>query len=851
MRYRRPAAIFVLWLAAVCAASAFPGIDNQTRSEFPSIKKDKLGRTWAARQWQANGNEYLSVGRLTTGGVFEEWAAFATSGEILSPDLDIDAESKPWLIWVEYSSGEYSGGEYSSGEYRVRAAGSGVSDSQVINGPYTASALSPSICAGVHGEVWAFWTGRDNGRDEIFSSLYRNDNWSAPYKLDADDRFPHIRPAAAIDGNGRPRAVWSAYDGEDYRIYSAAWNGVRWLPEEKISAGQASGLVPAITFLDGVIPVIVWNRVSGGMSELRARVKLGPAWNSEVRLIQDMGGPVHDLALESSGDRFVATWDSCEGAVSRSFSLFDCLVRTNGPPKSDTRNARVLAAPAARDENQYVGFGDSITYADGDGYVPKLETLLAQRYGTARVWNGGAGGEITAVGLARIDSVIAATSSKYLLLLEGTNDIIDTHISADTTAFNLQEMTARAQSAGMTPLLSTITPRNDSYGNTPFFLNKINDLNARIRVVTTSLSISLVDMYQIFIDYPAGAGGWTSLLIADGLHPNDAGFTVMAQTWFFSLKSLKKPKPPLSPALDTRLDTSGSRKINAVSWQANPDNAIGLVANYRIYRKLTSQLDSTFALFASVAPATLRYEDANLDIPMKYAYRVTAVSAAGDESDPTATVPETQEFSFPPLNLALASRLDATETRKVNALSWQANPNNVQAALKNYSVFRKLAAQADNAFAFLATVGPTTLSYEDTNLDIPTKYAYRVTALTQSNLESAPTAAVVETATFVFPPAGVALTTALDKVLFYEEKYNTIAYERNPLNDDASLAGYLLYRKRTGEDDATFMLIANLSSSTFRYTDGRLQSKQKYAYALTAVTKDGKESKKSAVVTEK
>lgn len=228
MRYRRPAVIIVLWLAAVCAASGFPGIDNQARAEFPRIKKDKSGQTWAARQWQANGNEYLSVGRLTGGGVFEEWAAFATAGEILSPDLDIDAESKPWLIWVEYSDGEYSGGEY-----RVRAAGGSVGDSQFINGPYTALALSPSIYAGARGEVWAFWTGRDAGRDEIFGSLYRNGAWSTPYKLDADNRYPHIRPSAAIDGRSRPRAVWSAYDGEDYKIYSAAWNGARWLPEEK------------------------------------------------------------------------------------------------------------------------------------------------------------------------------------------------------------------------------------------------------------------------------------------------------------------------------------------------------------------------------------------------------------------------------------------------------------------------------------------------------------------------------------------------------------------------------------------------------------------------------------------
>jgi lysophospholipase L1-like esterase len=834
MRHQRVITAFAFTLAVLCAAGEMPGQSNPQRSEFLRTKKDRSGLTWAVKEYRTAWGRMVSVGRLSAGGSFQESATFVASGEIVGADLDIDAGSNPWLIWAEYDDGVYA----------VRAACPGLSDSRIINAPYTASALSPSILAGTRDEIWAFWTGRDDGRDEIFGALFRNGAWSDPFKLNADDRYPHIRPAAAVDGKGRPRVVWSAYDGKEYKVYSAAWESARWRPEEKISGGPGFDHVPAVTFLGGAIPVVVWNRTSAGTSELWARVKFGMAWNKEVRLVEDMAGPVRELRLEPSGsDRFVVTWlSSREGGApeARTFSLFDALVGLN-----NRISVQESASPAltSRDENQYLGFGDSITDADGAGYIPKLETLLAQRYGSAKVWNAGEGGEITAGGLARIDYVIAATNSKYIMILEGTNDIIDTGISADTTAFNLQQMAVRASAAGMKPLLSTLLPRNDDYGVSPLFKGKILYLNTRIRAITITLSITLVDMYQVFYEYPSGSGGWVSLLLPDGVHPNDVGFTLMAQTWLTSIKCLKAPKPPLSPALETRLDAAEDHKINAITWQANPLNASGFVMNYRVYRRLASQADSAFTLLASVTGATLRYEDANLDIPTKYAYRVTALSAPGDESEPAAAVTETKEYAFPPLNLALATRLDASETRKINTLSWQANPKNYAPGLKNYVMYRKLSGLADSAFVLYATAGPTALGFEDPDLDVLTKYTYRVTAVTQSTLESAPTASAIETATFVFPPSDVRLSSALNKLLFYEEKYNTVSFTPNPLNDGEIFAGYHVYRRRVEDDDTAFSLVANLGASALGYTDKRLSLKQKYAYAVSGVLRDGKESK--------
>jgi lysophospholipase L1-like esterase len=407
-----------------------------------------------------------------------------------------------------------------------------------------------------------------------------------------------------------------------------------------------------------------------------------------------------------------------------------------------------LAASAAaeRDPNQYVAFGDSITWGSGfNGYPPRLSALLVEKYGAGTVWNAGEGGEGTSEGLARIDAVLAGTNSKFLLLMEGTNDASNLAVSLDAVEFNLREMCRRAIAAGWTPLLATITPRSDWVWDSDLYRSRIYDLNARIREAAEDLQVTLVDAFAAFMDYPASLGGYPVLLM-DGLHPNSLGYDLLAETWFEALKALKydPPAPPLAPVLETRLDE--------------------------------------------------------------------------------------------------------TETRKVNTIAWQANPLNAALALKGYIVHRKLAGGTDATFAAIGTVGPAVFSFEDAGLDVPTKYAYRVTALSSVSDESLPTATVTETATFVFPPTAPAVRTLPSNVVRIGSKINVITFAANPLNDAALLAGYKVYRKKSGESDAGYTVIASLGKSTARVSDPYLPGGTIYVYTVTAVLSDGRESAKSAPV---
>ena len=99
----------------------------------------------------------------------------------------------------------------------------------------------------------------------------------------------------------------------------------------------------------------------------------------------------------------------------------------------------------------------------------------------------------------------------------------------------------------------------------------------------------------------------------------------------------------------------------------------------------------------------------------------------------------------------------------------------------------------------------------------------------------------------VYPPTSLNLATAIDKILFYSEKVNTLTFSMNSQNQADYLDSYKVYRKKVGESDDQFQLLATLNTSTFTYTDKHLSLTQKYVYAVTAVDKGGNESDKAAV----
>jgi len=164
-----------------------------------------------------------------------------------------------------------------------------------------------------------------------------------------------------------------------------------------------------------------------------------------------------------------------------------------------------------------LAFGDSLTAGfglpDADGFVPQLQSALADKGIAARVINAGVSGDTTAGGLARLDWALG--DDPQLVIVElGANDGLR-GLDPRTTAANLDGILAKLESQKRAILLAGMkAPRNLGTEYTTAFDAIYPDLAARHHVT----------LYPFFLD---GVATDPQLNQEDGIHPNAAGVKVV------------------------------------------------------------------------------------------------------------------------------------------------------------------------------------------------------------------------------------------------------------------------------------------------------------------------------------
>lgn len=174
-------------------------------------------------------------------------------------------------------------------------------------------------------------------------------------------------------------------------------------------------------------------------------------------------------------------------------------------------------------------FGDSITRgygSDTGGYPPRLSDLLNGNSRPSVVANFGRDSETTYQGAERIDSALASFPANLILIQMGTNDII-IGVSSFTGGYNLQTMINKAKAAKVTPLIATLpaVDRNGGLALVP------NDWNPMIKNLASTNKITVVDIYAATL--PTWGANFP-----DGIHPNDTGYQIMANTWYATLSAM-------------------------------------------------------------------------------------------------------------------------------------------------------------------------------------------------------------------------------------------------------------------------------------------------------------------------
>jgi lysophospholipase L1-like esterase len=212
----------------------------------------------------------------------------------------------------------------------------------------------------------------------------------------------------------------------------------------------------------------------------------------------------------------------------------------NAPPA-----AVVTADVGAIVPDTYMAFGDSLTNGDGSsdegGYRTRLESKLQSRFGHAVVLNEGESGSGSVAGAQRIAGALAQRRPAFTLILYGTNDWSDEQGWDRTmTLRSLRRMLRAAVAAHSRPLLATLPPTN--VGQDPqasVARNRwVRRTDAAIRALAADERVALVDLYPAF-----ERAGHPEKLFSDGLHPNDAGYEVVAEAFFEAIVASQGTTP--------------------------------------------------------------------------------------------------------------------------------------------------------------------------------------------------------------------------------------------------------------------------------------------------------------------
>ena len=173
-------------------------------------------------------------------------------------------------------------------------------------------------------------------------------------------------------------------------------------------------------------------------------------------------------------------------------------------------------------EHRVIFYGDSIT----DKWT------LNQYFPDKHYINRGISGQTTSQMLVRFRQDVVNLDPDVVIILAGTNDIAGNTgpISIEDIEGNITSMAELARAHDIALVLSSVTPVNNyAPASQRFFADRppseILRLNEWMKAYCASTNCYYLDYFDSMVD---GSGLMKHELTEDGLHPNDAGYKIMA-----------------------------------------------------------------------------------------------------------------------------------------------------------------------------------------------------------------------------------------------------------------------------------------------------------------------------------
>lgn len=191
------------------------------------------------------------------------------------------------------------------------------------------------------------------------------------------------------------------------------------------------------------------------------------------------------------------------------------------------READKELPPPAAGEVRVVFMGDSIT--EGWGMKATATSPGRGEFFPGKPYiNRGISGQTTPQMLLRFRQDVIELKPRVVVVLAGTNDIAENtgKMTLGETENNIESMSELARANGIRPVLCSVLPASDFWwhkGLEP--APKIRALNGWIKDYAARNGLVFVDYYSQMAN---SEGGLKTELSPDGVHPNKAGYDIMA-----------------------------------------------------------------------------------------------------------------------------------------------------------------------------------------------------------------------------------------------------------------------------------------------------------------------------------
>lgn len=252
----------------------------------------------------------------------------------------------------------------------------------------------------------------------------------------------------------------------------------------------------------------------------------------------------------------IVTFDRCAAAgyrVTTVANVTQCML-TDGRIFIRPGNSFVGSPRDPSSDLVVVAYGDSLVQGVGASSGNDFVSLLSQRLGIPIV-NKGVRGATSADALANLDASVLSLDPDVVILLIGGNDILE-RVPVQTTAANVSALVTRIQASGASVVLVGVhEPSVTTY-----------DYEAQYRQIAAQTGAYFVPgVLEDIVGRP--------FLTVDFIHPNDAGYRMIADRIEPTLRQAVRAKAP-TLNLTTPQSTGGAfAPAPQQQWGTNPYSA--------------------------------------------------------------------------------------------------------------------------------------------------------------------------------------------------------------------------------------------------------------------------------------